>query len=143
VQERTWRPRETRPVLSCARYFQAPATQGSQNSPIKRQNKTDILSAVTKLTLATKAAFIGKILCFEEFKILFGHLVDRMLENKSLQEHEAPPPGKHWKRGFLELGMRPIASEAAFIPHHSAGIQSSFATLSMTLLSICCFFPSV
>ena len=40
---------------------------------------------VTKLTLATKAcAFIHKILCFEVFKILFGHLVDRMLENKSL-----------------------------------------------------------
>ena len=42
VKERTARPRETRPVLSCGRYFQAPATQGSQNSPIKRQNKTDI-----------------------------------------------------------------------------------------------------
>ena len=40
---------------------------------------------ITKLTLATKAcAFIRKILCFEVFKILFGHLVDRMLENKSL-----------------------------------------------------------
>ena len=46
---------------------------------------------VTKLTLVAKAAFIHKILCFEVFKILFGQLVDRMLENKSRQELEAPP----------------------------------------------------
>ena len=43
------------------------------------------------MTLAAKAAFIRKILCFEVFKILFGQLVDRMLENKSLHEREAPP----------------------------------------------------
>ena len=48
-------------------------------------------TCVTKLTLAAKAAFIRKILCFEVFKILFGQLVERMLENKSLHEHEAPP----------------------------------------------------
>ena len=48
-------------------------------------------TCVTKLTLAAKAAFICKILCFEVFKILFGQLVDRMLENKSLHECEAPP----------------------------------------------------
>ena len=46
---------------------------------------------VTKLTLAAKAAFIRKSVCFEVFKILFGQLVDRMLENKSFHEHEAPP----------------------------------------------------
>ena len=39
-----------------------------------------------------EAAFIRKILCFEVFKILFGQLVDRMLENKSLHESEAPIP---------------------------------------------------
>ena len=48
-------------------------------------------TCVTKLTLAAKAAFIRKILCFEVFKILFGQLVERMLENKSLHECEAPP----------------------------------------------------
>ena len=47
-------------------------------------------TCVTKLTLAAKAAFIRKILCFEVFKILFGQLVDRMLENKSLHGHEGP-----------------------------------------------------
>ena len=47
---------------------------------------------VTKLTLAAKAAFIRKSVCFEVFKILFGQLVDRMLQNKSLHECEAPPP---------------------------------------------------
>ena len=46
---------------------------------------------VTKLTLEAKAAFIRKSVCFEVFKILFGQLVDRMLENKSLHEREAPP----------------------------------------------------
>ena len=45
-------------------------------------------TCVTKLTLATKAAFIHKILCFEVFKILFSQLVDRMLENKILHECE-------------------------------------------------------
>ena len=48
-------------------------------------------TSVTKLTLAVKAAFIHKILCVEVFKILFGQLVDKMLENNSLHEHEAPP----------------------------------------------------
>ena len=48
-------------------------------------------TCVNKLTLAAKAAFIRKILCFEVFKRLFGQLVDRMLENKSLHEREAPP----------------------------------------------------
>ena len=48
-------------------------------------------TCVTKLTLAAKAAFIRKILCFEVFKILFGQLVERMLENKSLHERETPP----------------------------------------------------
>ena len=48
-------------------------------------------TCVTKLTLAAKAAFICKILCFEVFKVLFGQLVDRMLENKSPYEREAPP----------------------------------------------------
>ena len=42
--------------------------------------------------MAVEAAFIRKILCFEVFKILFGQLVDRMLENKSLHESEAPIP---------------------------------------------------
>ena len=36
-----------------------------------------------KLTLAAKAAFIHKILCFEVFVVLFRQLVDRMLKNKS------------------------------------------------------------
>ena len=48
-------------------------------------------TCVTKLILAAKAAFIRKILCFEVFKILFGQLVERMLENKSLHDREAPP----------------------------------------------------
>ena len=47
---------------------------------------------VTKLTIAAKADFICKILCFEVYKILFGQLVDRVLENKSLHECEIPPP---------------------------------------------------
>ena len=46
---------------------------------------------VTKLILAAKAAFIRKSVCFEVFKILFGQLVERMLENKSLHEREALP----------------------------------------------------
>ena len=51
-----------------------------------------LLRLVTKLTLTVKAAFIHKILCFEMFKIIFGQLVDRMLENKRLFACEPPPP---------------------------------------------------
>ena len=39
-----------------------------------------------------KAASIHKILYFEVFKILFGQLVDRTVENKSVHECEAPLP---------------------------------------------------
>ena len=46
---------------------------------------------VTKLTLAAKAAFIRKRVCFEVLKILFGQLVDRMLEKKNLHERKTPP----------------------------------------------------
>ena len=56
----------------------------------QREKFATSATCVTKLTLAAKAAFIRKILCFEVFKILFSQLVDRMLENKSLNEHEAP-----------------------------------------------------
>ena len=43
---------------------------------------------------------LRKILCFEVFKILFGQLVERMLENKSLPEGEAPPlAGECWRSG--------------------------------------------
>ena len=41
------------------------------------------------MDLEAKAAFIRKILCFEAFKTLFSQF-DRMLENKSLHEREAP-----------------------------------------------------
>ena len=58
-------------------------------------------TCVTKLTLVAKAAFIRKILCFEVFKILFGQLVDRMLENKSLHECEAPPLAGECASGIL------------------------------------------
>ena len=66
------------------------------------------LSAVTKFILATKAAFSRKILCFEEFKILFGHLVDRTLENKSLQEHEARKTLEARVFGTGNAGLLPL-----------------------------------
>jgi len=50
------------------------------------------MTFVTKLSLAAKAAFVHKTLCFEVLKILFGLFVDRMLENKSLHERLRPPP---------------------------------------------------
>ena len=64
---------------------------GFSDFNLNQQEKFAIsVTCVTKLTLAAKAAFIHKILCVEVFKILFGQLVDKMLENKSLHEHEAP-----------------------------------------------------
>ena len=58
----------------------------------QQENFATSVAYVIKLTRVAKAAFIHKILCFEVFKILFGQLVDRMLENKSRQERDAPPP---------------------------------------------------
>ena len=57
----------------------------------QQENFATSVAYVIKLTRVAKAAFIHKILCFEVFKILFGQLVERMLENKSLHEREAPP----------------------------------------------------
>ena len=71
-----------------------------------------LLRLVTKLTLTVKAAFIHKILCFGMFKIIFGQLVDRMLENKRLFECEPPPPPHHPKPGECTSG-------AYFWPYHS------------------------
>ena len=58
----------------------------------QQENFATSVAYVIKLTRVAKAAFIHKILCFEVFKILFGQLVDRMLENKSHQERDVPPP---------------------------------------------------
>ena len=58
----------------------------------QQENFATSVAYVIKLTRAAKAAIIHKILCFGVFKILFGQLVDRMLENKSRQERDAPPP---------------------------------------------------
>lgn len=49
------------------------------------------MTFVTKLSLTAKATFIRKTLCLEVFKIIFGQLVDRILENKSRHEREVPP----------------------------------------------------
>ena len=57
----------------------------------QQENFATSMAYVTKLTLVAKAAFIHKILCFEVFKIPFGQLDERMLENKSCREREAPP----------------------------------------------------
>ena len=57
----------------------------------QQENFATSVACVIKLTRVAKTAFIHKILCFEVFKILFGQLVDRMLENKSRQERDAPP----------------------------------------------------
>ena len=61
----------------------------------QQENFATSVAYVIKLTRVAKAAFIHKILCFEVFKILFGQLVDRMLENKSHQERDVPPPLPH------------------------------------------------
>ena len=57
----------------------------------QQENFATSVAYVIKLTRVAKAAIIHKILCFGVFKILFGQLVDRMLENKSRQERDAPP----------------------------------------------------
>ena len=40
------------------------------------------------------------------FKILFGQLVDRILENKSLHEREAPPLALPVKKGPLRAKLK-------------------------------------
>ena len=61
----------------------------------QQENFATSVAYVTKLTLVAKTAFIRKILCFEVFKVLFGQLADRILDNKSLQKREAPHPLPH------------------------------------------------
>ena len=96
-----------------------------------------LLRLVTKLTLAVKAAFIHKILCFETFKIIFGQLVDRMLENKSLCECEAPhhPSARrvHLWCIFLALPFRdgPLPAELNF------GENTGLDQYIVSMINIC------
>ena len=75
-----------------------------------------------------KAAFIRKVLCFEVFKILFGQLVDRMLENKSLHELEAPPLAGECASGtyFWPVKNGPLPAELKF--RENTELPSLFAS---------------
>ena len=96
-----------------------------------------LLRLVTKLTLAVKAAYIHKILCFETFKIIFSQLVNRMLENKSLFECEAPPPpparSLHLWCIFLALPFRdgPLPAELNF------GENTGLDQYIVSMINIC------
>ena len=97
-----------------------------------------LLRLVAKLTLAVKAAFISKILCFEMFKIIFGQLVDRMLENRSLFECEPPSPPPPARRVhlwciFLALPFRdgPLPAELNF------GENTGLDQYIVSMINIC------
>ena len=97
-----------------------------------------LLRLVAKLTLAVKAAFISKILCFEMFKIIFGQLVDRMLENRSLFECEPPSPPLPARRVhlwciFLALPFRdgPLPAELNF------GENTGLDQYIVSMINIC------
>ena len=96
-----------------------------------------LLRLVTKLTPVVKAAVIHKILCFETFKIIFGQLVDRMLENESFFECESPPPPPtrrvHLWCIFLALPFRdgPLPAELNF------GENTGLDQYIVSMINIC------
>ena len=103
-----------------------------------------------KLTLAAKAAFIHKILCFEVFVILFGQLVERMLKNNSQFKNTlAPPPGEYPPLWciliFLALPVKkdPLPNELKFRETTARGLKAVNNLFSIVELQIIYWNPKL
>ena len=101
-----------------------------------------------KLTLAAKAAFIHKILCFEVFVILFGQLVDRMLKNKSQFKNTKLPTRRVplWCiLIFLALPVKkgPLPNELKFRETTARGLKAVNNLFSIVELQIIYWNPKL
>ena len=93
-------------LITLFKYWLAPFKALQANNFIFSRASVPILSffnqkekLATSTTCVTKLTLAAKAVCFEVFKILFGQLVDRMLENKSLHEHKASPLARECATG--------------------------------------------
>ena len=100
-----------------------------------------------KLTLAAKAAFIHKILCFEVFVILFGQLVERMLKNNSQFKntklpHQESTPLVHINFfGLIRKGSLP--NELKFRETTARGLKAVNNLFSIVELQIIYWNPKL
>ena len=102
-----------------------------------------------KLTLAAKAAFIHKILCFKVFVILFGQLVERMLKNNSQFKNTKLPHQESIPLWciliFLALPIKkgPLPNELKFRETTARGLKAVNNLFSIVELQIIYWNPKL